>query len=229
MSDYIEVMVLVEGKTEEIFINKVLSPYLSSQNIYMYPTQLSKPGQKGGDVRFSRAQKDIGKHLKQRSDTFVTTFIDYYGIKEWPGIETVSPGATPSEIARTINEATKTEIVNLFAEWRADKRFVPYVAVYEFEALLFSDSEVLSAKLNINKEQIEQVLAEHGDPEGVNDNRETAPSKRLDAWSANGKFAKTTTGIIIAQEIGIPKIRAKCHIFDNWLTSLENIQRGANG
>lgn len=229
MSDYIEVMVLVEGKTEEIFISNVLRPYLSTQNIHMYATQLSKPGQKGGDVRFLRAQKDIGMHLKQRMDTYVTTFIDYYGTTEWPGLEAVRPGATPAEIARTINEATQTEIVNLFADRRADKRFIPYVAVHEFEALLFSDADVLSAKLNINKEQVEQVLAEYGEPEAVNNHPETAPSKRLDAWSVNGKFPKTTTGIAITQQIGIPKIRAKCHIFDHWLATLESIQRGVNG
>jgi len=60
MSDYIEIMVLVEGKTEEIFVKDLLGAYMAQKNIYLYPTQISKPGQKGGDVRFSRAQKDMG-------------------------------------------------------------------------------------------------------------------------------------------------------------------------
>ncbi len=225
MSDYIEIMVLVEGKTEEIFVNDLLRPYMARKKIYLYPTQISKPGQKGGDVRFSRAKKDIRMHLKQRPDTYVTTFIDFYGTKEWPGLDSVRSGATPSEIAQTINEATKTEVVNLFADWRADERFIPYVAVHEFEAMLFSDVDLLSARLNVNKEQVEKVLAEYGEPEAVNNNPETAPSKRLNAWSTNGKFAKTTTGIVLARQIGIPKIRERCPLFDNWLTSIESIQR----
>ncbi len=224
MSDYIEIMVLVEGKTEEIFVNDLLRPYMARKKIYLYPTQISKPGQKGGDVRFSRAKKDIRMHLKQRPDTYVTIFIDFYGTKEWPGLDSVRLGATPSEIAQTINEATKTEVVNLFADWRADERFIPYVAVHEFEAMLFSDVDLLSGKLNVNKEQVEQVLTKYGEPEAVNNNPETAPSKWLNAWSINGKFAKTTTGIVIARQIGISKIRERCPLFGNWLTTLESIQ-----
>jgi hypothetical protein len=71
---------------------------------------------------------------------------------------------------------------------------------------------------------VEQVLNEHGEPEAVNNNPETAPSKRLDAWSHNGKFPKTTTGVTIARQIGIPKIRTICPIFDNWLTIIEVIR-----
>jgi len=223
MSDHIKIMVLVEGKTEEIFVNDLLRPYMARKKIYLYPTQMSKPGQKGGDVRFSRARKDIGMHLKQRDDTYVTTFIDFYGTKEWPGLDSVRSGATPSEIAQTINDATTTEVVNLFGDWRADIRFIPYVAVHEFEAMLFSDIDLLSSRLNVNREQVEQVLAEYGEPEAVNNNPETAPSKRLDAWSMNGKFPKTTTGIVIAREIGIPKIRKSCPLFGNWLTTIETI------
>ena len=225
MSDYIDIMILVEGKTEEIFVNDLLKPFMAQKRIYLYPTQLSKPGQKGGDVRFSRAQRDIGMHLKQRPDTYVTTFIDFYGTKEWPGLDSVRPGARPAEISQAINEATKAEVMNLFNDYRADRRFIPYVAVHEFEAMLFSDSEILAAKLRINKETVDQVLTQHGEPEAVNNNPETAPSKRLDAWSPNEKFAKTTTGIMIARQIGIPKIRTMCPVFDNWLTTIESIQK----
>ncbi len=229
MSDSIEIMVLVEGKTEEIFVNNLLVPYMARKKIYLFPTQISKPGQKGGDVRFIRARKDIGMHLKQRPDTYVTTFIDFYGTKEWPGLDSVRSGALPKEIAQTINEATKTEVTYLFADYRPETRFIPYVAVHEFEAMLFSDIDLLSAKLNVNKEQVEQVLAEYGEPEAVNNNPETAPSKRLDSWSLNGKFPKTTTGIVIARQIGIAKIREKCPLFDNWLGAIESIQRGVHG
>ncbi len=115
MSNYIEVIVIVEGKTEQIFVESILAPYLGYngheadlvlaqiclttnlkinligyvlfhiKNIGMKATQVSKPGQKGGDVRFSRVKKDLRNHLKQRSDTYISTFVDYYGIKEWLG------------------------------------------------------------------------------------------------------------------------------------------------
>ena len=88
MSSYVEVVVLVEGATEQRFVKDLLAPYLSKQNIYMTPIILDKPGQKGGDVKFARAKNDIEKHLKQRRDTWITLFVDYYGIRgDWPGYE----------------------------------------------------------------------------------------------------------------------------------------------
>jgi len=224
MSDYIEVMVIVEGKTEEIFIESIVIPYLAKKNIFMHATQISKPGQKGGDVRFSRAVRDLETHLKQRSDTYVTTFIDYYGTKEWPGYDDVRTVRIPSRIAKIINDATKAKVIESFAEQRAAERFIPFIAVHEFEALLFSNTEILSKQLGIKISQIEEVLTTCGEPEAINNSPQTAPSKRLDLWSKGGKFPKTTTGIAVAKEIGIKQIRQKCPVFNSWLEKLEKLK-----
>ncbi len=226
MSNYTHVMVIVEGKTEEIFIKNLVQPYFARKNIFIQATQISKPGQKGGDVKFERAKRDLETHLKQRSDTYVTLFVDYYGIKsDWPGIDSVREGAPPKEIAETINDATKEKVVSLFGDQRADKRFIPFIAVYEFEALLFSDSELLASGLGIQASQVDAVLTECGEPEAINNSFETAPSKRLDSWAKNGKFPKIRTGISIAQAIGIPKMREKCPLFNEWLIEFETIQK----
>lgn len=230
MSNCIEVMAIVEGKTEEIFINSMVQPHLADKNIFVRATQITKPGQKGGDVRFERAKKDLGMHLKQRPDTYVTLFVDYYGIKsDWPGLSDIRQGATPAEISETINAATKKEVVKLYADQRADKRFVPFIAVHEFEALLFSNPESLSTRLGVELARVEKVLQECGEPEAINNDPVRAPSKRLDAWSKNGKFRKTTTGIAIAREIGIIKIREKCPLFNSWLKTFEDMTDGRNG
>jgi len=226
MSNYIEVIAIVEGRTEQIFIERILAPYIGHKNIGMRATQVSKPGQKGGDVRFSRVRRDLENHLKQRADTYVTTFIDYYGTKEWPGLDLVPPNALPAQIAGTINEATRTQVVSLFPGRQAERRFIPFVAVHKFEALLFSDAGILAGQLGIDESNVATVISACGSPEKINNNPLTAPSKRLDAWSANGKFLKTTMGIAIAQEIGIDKIRNACPLFDAWLTRFEEIQRG---
>ena len=226
MSSYIEVIVIVEGKTEQIFIDSILAPYLGFKNIGMRATQVSKPGQKGGDVRFTRVKKDVRNHLRQRSDTYVSTFVDYYGIKEWPGIDNIPPQAAPSGIAATLNEAAKNEVVSLFPEIQTERRFIPYIAIHEFEALLFSDAETLADKLEIDVSKVNNVLNQFKQPEAINNSPQTAPSKRLDSWATNGKFPKTTMGIDIARGIGIDKMREKCSLFDAWLQSFEEIQRG---
>lgn len=224
MNNYIEVMVIVEGKTEQTFIESLLAPYLGYKNIGMRATQVSKPGQKGGDVRFTRVLKDLGNHLKQRRDTYISTFVDYYGIKEWPGLDKVPTHATPIKIADTLNGSAKDEVVAQFSEFQAECRFIPYIAVHEFEALLFSDAKILADKLGVDRAEVNNVLSKFGQPEAINNNPQTAPSKRLDSWTQNGKFAKTILGITIARSIGIEKIRKKCPLFNTWLQTIESIQ-----
>jgi hypothetical protein len=70
---------------------------------------------------------------------------------------------------------------------------------------------------------IDDILRECREPENINDSSITAPSKRLDILS-NNRFKKTTTGITIAKEIGLQKIREKCPIFNEWLTKIENLK-----
>lgn len=226
MSDFIEVIAIVEGKTEEIFINSLLKPYLAQKMVFITATQVTKPGHKGGDIRFERVKKDIEIHLKQRADTYVTTLVDFYGVREWPGIDQVPPNAAPAKIAEIINGATRSTVVQLFAAQRADRRFIPHMAIHEFEALLFSDSASLATELDIAEEKVKAVLKECGEPEAINNSPVTAPSKRLDGWSRNGEFPKTTTGITVARSIGIQKMREQCPLFNAWLQRFEAIVGG---
>lgn len=52
----------------------------------------------------------------------------------------------------------------------------------------------------------------------------TAPSKRLNNWSPNHNFRKTTMGITIAEAIGIQKMRDNCPLFNAWLKEIEKIK-----
>ncbi len=219
----IEVVALVEGRTEEIFIKSLLSHYLVRKKVCITPTILTKPGQNGGDVRFSRAQNDIERHLKQRRETWLTLFVDYYGIKsDWPGYQKSKRETQPVSKARVMNEATRKQVNELFGDHDSERRFIPYVSMFEFEALLFSDAKILARKLSIPLKNVEKILSKCGGPEKINDKSQTAPSKRLEALS--DRFKKTTTGINIAREIGIDKMRESCPIFDEWITKLEKLK-----
>ena len=220
MNNYIEVIVIVEGKTEEIFINSILKEYLSYKDIYMMPIQISKPGQKGGDVKFSRAVKDIGIHMKQRKDTYVGLFVDYYGLKQdWPGLNQANKKTEPFKIASIINNETHKAVNNELSEYSSDSRFIPYVNVHEFEALLFSDPVCLTSSLKINQSEIDNILKEFGDPEKIDNSPITAPSKRIEDLFP--RYKKTSTGITVAKDIGIDRMRDKCKVFNNWINRLE--------
>ncbi len=223
MSSSGRVMVIVEGRTEQIFIREILAPYLGAKGVFLRATVLSKSGQKGGDVRFVRARKDIAEHLKQDKDVCVSLLVDYYGIgKDWPGLKDVRSGASPTEVAATVCSATQSAIDTEFAEqYRSDVRFVPNIAVHEFEALLFSDPVALASEIKVKPHAVEAIVQACGEPEAIDNSRKTAPSKRIEQLYA--RFKKTTNGIEVARKIGIDRMRSRCPVFDSWLLRLESL------
>ena len=224
MSNYTEVVVLVEGATEQRFIKELLAPHMAVRNVFLTPIILDKTGEKGGDVKFARARNDIGKHLKQRHDTYVTLMVDYYGINgDWPGYTESRKEALHTRKAEIMNQATAEILAKLFPEYSPERRFIPYISMHEIEALYFSAPAALATKLGVSLASIDEILSECGEPENVNDNIQTAPSKRLEKLS--DRFKKTSTGLAIAREIGISCMREACPIFNTWLNQLESLSK----
>ena len=114
---------------------------------------------------------------------------------------------------------------NLESEMQKDidsSLFIPYIQVHEFEALLYSDPAVLHTCLGvyatIPENQFQSHLAPYNSPEEINDQPETAPSKRI-LGGYNG-YNKITDGYLIASEIGIDRMREVCPHFNEWVTKL---------
>jgi hypothetical protein len=226
----VEVYIVVEGRTEQTFVRDILAPDMAMRGVYLYPRLIGSPGHKGGDIRFERAKSDIGNFLKQRPDTYVSTMLDYFRIDSaWPGKEQISMRVksravlSAAEKAEFLEEATRQKIVASFDDNNAKDRFIPYISMHEFEALLFSDPVVLAEKINVAPQRIQQILAECGSPEEINDRPETAPSKRITVLTSG--YRKTAMGKTIAESIGIPAMRRNCPHFDQWLTRLEQLKQ----
>jgi hypothetical protein len=66
----VRIKIVVEGQSEEAFVNDVLAPTLWRRQTYLVPILLGVPGQKGGRPSYSRLKKDLLLHLKQ--DTQLT-------------------------------------------------------------------------------------------------------------------------------------------------------------
>lgn len=226
----INVRILVEGPTEQTFVRDFLAPEMAMKGIYLQAARIGSPGHKGGDIRFERAKTDIGNFLRQRADIYVSTMFDYYGIDaDWPGREEIrgkiSSGTVLSaaEKAGLLEEATRRKIVASLGSHDAERRFIPYISMHEFEALLFSEPHILAKKLDVAPQRIEQILAECGSPEEINDRPETAPAKRIAALITG--YQKIAMGKSIAEAIGIATMRRQCPHFDQWLTTLEQLQK----
>lgn len=227
MREFARVVALVEGPTERIFVSSILPPYLFNRaGVSIQPIVLSKAGQKGGDVRFERARRDIAVHLKQRSDTWVTLLVDYYGIdSRWPGYRDSRKIPSAAGKARRMNEATATALRDRLGQNLA-RRFIPHLSMFEFEALLFSEPDVLARHTGVPILRIRKILDECREPENIDDSPQGAPSKRLAALA--GRFRKTKTGIAIAREIGVERMGAACPLFAGWIRRLEGLG-GRNG
>jgi len=223
-----DVYVVVEGQTEQTFVRDVLGPATSHQGVYLYPALIGKPGHKGGDIRFDRAKNDIGNFLRQRQETYVSTMFDYFRIGgDWPGRPEIdrlikSGGAlTAGQKANILETATQQAIEELYPQSNARQRFIPYIEMHEFEALLFSDARVLAEKADIDISAINRILDEHGEPEEINDDPLQAPSKQI--MALNNSYRKVAMGKAITETIGIANLRQKCSHFNAWLDELERL------
>jgi hypothetical protein len=107
------------------------------------------------------------------------------------------------------------------------KRFVPYVQMYEFEALLFSKPQVIADVVQ-NPGIGPELAAIRGDfrtPEEINDDSTTAPSKRVE--KLHPAYEKPLHGSIAAERIGIDTMLDECPHFQAWLARLRGSVAGA--
>lgn len=216
----IRVHVICEGQTEEMFVNEVLAKSFATQEIYLIPALIGKPGHKGGNFPFERLLTDIKGRLLNDATAYCTTFFDFYGLPaNFPGKQETSQYANHTDKAHCITEAMNTRLQdNLGGE--AMRRFIPYVQMYEFEGLLFSDVNRLAQGFNQPAlvEELQAIRAAFGSPEMINDSPETAPSKRL--LSIFDQYDKPLYGSLAALEIGLDNIRRECPLFNAWLDSI---------
>jgi hypothetical protein len=108
-------------------------------------------------------------------------------------------------------------------------RFLPYIQMHEFEALLFSDTSILVRMLNpttrvesLRAESLHTARASVSTPEEINDHPDLAPSKRI--LSVKHGYRKSLLGYLIAQDIGLEIMRSQCPHFNNWVCRLEALK-----
>ena len=214
----IRVYVLVEGQTEEAFVNELLKAYYARVNLYLTPIIIStSPGHKGGVIRYAKILPQIEKLCKQDDGAYVTTLFDLYALptdfpgKNKPAYEQLSEGRAKAQF---LERELGSDIVA--------KNFIPNFIVHEFEALLFTDISAFEewADDDTALDPLRSVR-KNNLPEEINDSPHTAPSKRIIAVMPN--YQKTFHGPLIACEIGLTAIRQSCPHFDKWLTRLEQL------
>ncbi len=224
MSQAIRVNAIVEGRTEEAFVGKLVSPFLANFGVYVNGRSV-QTGQhrgrtyRGGMTTFEKAKADIERWLRQDRSAYVTTMFDLYALpSDFPGMTQVST-TDPYEKAKFLERSLAAAIGN--------PRFLPYIQLHEFEGLLFSDVEAIHSVMELDNprsqlRRLRAVRREFKSPEHINDGKHTAPSKRLEDWYPG--YQKTLHGILIAEEIGLDRMRRECVHFNEWLSTLEVLE-----
>ncbi len=223
----IRLNVLCEGNAEQEFVEKILSPHLLEKNIItsaqrVYTKKDRNKITRGGVTKYKKIKDDLKFWFATESGNNIrfTTFIDYYGIPEdFPGLH---------EEVRITSPYDRIKIMELrFAEDIShDYRFIPYIQLHEFEALLFVEPKRLN-HLYFNRESevdmLEQMLNATMDqnPELINNNKETAPSKRI--LSLIPEYDKCAGANMLLSEVGLSNLRRSCKHFHEWIDKLENL------
>ena len=220
---------IVEGQTEETFVNQILKPHLGDRYIWadarcVLTSRRGGVKYRGGFRNYAQPRRDILSWLgdDQNADARFTTAFDLYRLpSDFPGYGDAQTAVDPYAKVRILEEALRDDIV--------DWRFIPYLQLHEFETLLLSDPHQLAAHFTDGQARVQNLVAmadQFANPELINDGPDTAPSKRIIAEIPEYAGMKPSAGPIVAEKIGLANLRARCRHFGEWIKQLEDLDKG---
>lgn len=222
--------IIVEGNSEETFVNDVLASHFASLGIFVSARKiqtgwdrLNKKPAKGGLLQYTKFRNDVLRWIqsdRNNSRCWYTSMLDLYAFPK----DSQSPfnqeiqsikdpylkiAALESAIANNINY----------------ERFIPYVQLHEFEAFLLVKPDRLMVMYPDSKREVDNLKKNIVDlrPEEINESPETAPSKRIIKYLPDYEKQKAQVGPLVAEDIGLTQLRNGCPHFNEWITKLENI------
>ena len=230
-----QLLVHVEGQTEEKFVNNMLRDHLIESFGYINVSAqlLGNPrrrDRRGGIKGWDTVRGEIIKRLKGNRRAISTTMVDYYGLPKsgqgaWPGRSEDALHSSSERKAKVVENKLLTDITSKLDRNERPGRFILFVVMYEYEGLLFSNPKcfaesILRPDLATDFQNIRDSFAT---PEEINDSPETAPSKRIKQLIP--RYQKPLMGVEVATAIGLAAIRKQCPHFDAWVKKLEEAGR----
>lgn len=221
----IRLHVIAEGQTEQTFVGKVLAPHLAVSGIVSYArcvltSKDKRAGReyRGGLINYQKAKSDILTWMKEdnNSECRFTSMFDLYALPDdFPGYSEAGKQSNAYERVKILEDAFAADINH--------HRFIPYIQMHEFEALILVDPQQLDWEYLDHAGPIRRLIEMVGaqNPELINDGRETAPSKRI--LNEISEYDKVSAGVSVVGKIGLLKLRENCQHFNEWLTRLEKL------
>jgi hypothetical protein len=220
----IRLFLVVEGRTEELFVRDVLAPHLAGRAVAATPIQVATARERAGHKyrgggHWKHWERDLRRLVAEHrgSDVRFSSLFDLYGLPEdFPRLR---------EHAAERDTLRRAELLQAAMAARIDDwRFIPYVQRHEFEALVLASLDGLVGFLDAagvrGVDELRAALVGAA-PEDVNEGESTAPSKRL--LRTIPGYQKTLHGPLAVEAAGLASIRARCPRFDAWVGVLERL------
>lgn len=224
------VHVLCEGQTEQGFVEEVLKPYLIRNGVTAVKSVLISTNRKlnarGGMLSYQQAARDLDLMMRASLDGeyekhVFTTMFDLYALpSDFPEY------ADAMKTADRYSRVDKLE--QAFVQDINSVRFIPYIQLHEFEALVFCGINFLKdlyPDSDKGCKRLQEVLDKQPNPELVNDSPATAPSKRIiraieEESGTRYNYDKPKTGKYVTDKVGMEILREKCRHFSDWVGKL---------
>lgn len=218
---WLRLYIIVEGQSERKFADDVLRPHLAAFSIDVKTRVVltnRKLSKRGGILDFKKIHGDLYRLMREdrHPEARFTTMVDLYALPpEFPGWAEAERKTKPKERVDALEAAFQANL--------GDNRFLPYIQLHEFEALLFCDLTQLQQRITDSNRAFAALAKEvRGmEPEEINEGATTAPSKRIINHMPIYDRLKVRVGAPAAAAIGLPRLRAKCPHFNEWITRLE--------
>ncbi len=225
----IRLHVLVEGQTEEGFVNRILGPDLAASGVFVDAHRITtgrRHGEihRGGFVQYDHLARDLSLWMKQdqSKDSWFTTMVDFYRLPtDFPGLAGLSQHLPTAGRIRRLEAALADDVAQRLNSLPVCSRFIPYIQLHEFEALLFSAPTAFVEAFPDDEGLVKGVTAirnQFATPEDIDEGPTTTPSKRI--LNLVRDYQKPVAGLLIAERIGLAVMRSACPHFDEWLTRL---------
>ncbi|MEZ4773913.1 MAG: DUF4276 family protein [Bacteroidia bacterium] len=226
MKDYIYLNILAEGQAEREFAQHTLFPYFEPMGIIVDSRCVitsRKKNKKGGLSSYLRAKNDLLRWMAEEKvrQPFFTTMFDLYALpNDFPGYE---------ESLKITDPYRKVEFLEkTFFEDISYHKFIPYIQLHEFEALLLANPEVLLLEyIEAGKEveELKKLLADYkNNPEKINSGATTAPSKRIISLIPEYEGNKASVGSVLAGIEGLELQKNRCKHFSDWLDKIQKLK-----
>lgn len=223
-----KVYIAAEGQAEANVVKKILCPYFIQKGINLIPHTIEtstdrRNGRihKGGITTYASARNTIANCISSANASnayFASTMIDFYGLPaDTPGIKNTQRFMDPYDKVRCVEEAIRSDL-------GADGyKFFPYIQLHELESLQFVNIDSLAFEyFDYDLEPLRRCVAEHPNPELINNTPENAPSKRILKCIPN--YDKNGAGVDCLIATGLDELRKKCEHFGEWIAWIESLE-----